>query len=112
VRQALDALGNQVAMEVSRRLQDPALALVRRRGLTIAGKLRRGDAGLALEPPPAALRLFGAVRIGLGCTPGLNLSPHKSASFVFGGGCDYPTTNRLRCCDCRWRENCCARRDR
>jgi hypothetical protein len=112
VRQALDALDEQVVMEVSRQSQGPALALVKRRGLTIVGKLRPGNAGLALEAPPAAPRLFGVTRIGLDCTPGLNLSPHKSVSVVYGVGFDLPATSWSRCDDCRWRETCCARSDR
>ena len=106
---ALDALGNQMLMEASRRLQDLVLALVRKRGLTMAGELRPGDPGLALEAQPAVLRFAGAERIGLGCTPRLNLSPHKSASVVYGVGRDLPATNWSRCDDCRWRETCRAR---
>jgi hypothetical protein len=106
---ALDALGNQMVMEASRRLQDLVLALVRKRGLTMAGELRPGDPGLALEAQPAVLRLSGAQRIGLDCTPGLNLSPHKSASVVYGVGRDLPATNWSRCDDCRSRETCRAR---
>jgi hypothetical protein len=98
-----------MVMEASRRLQDLVLALVRKRGLTMAGELRPGDPGLALEAQPAVLRLSGAQRIGLDCTPGLNLSPHKSASVVYGVGRDLPATNWSRCDDCRSRETCRAR---
>ena len=79
---ALDALGNAMVMEASRRLQDLVLAVVRKRGLTMAGELRPGDPGLALEAQPTVLKLSGAERIGVDCTPGLNLSPHKSTSVV------------------------------
>jgi hypothetical protein len=106
---ALDTLGNQMLMEASRRLQDLVLALVRKRGLTMAGELRPGDPGLALEVQPAVLRLSGAQRIGVDCTPGLNLSPHKSASVVYGVGRDLPATSWSRCDDCRSRDTCRAR---
>ena len=112
MRQARDALGNQVVTEVSRRLQNPALALVRKRRLTMAGELRSGGADLALEVQPAALRLSGAERINVACTQAFNLSPHKSASVVYGVGRDLPATNWSRCDDCCWRETCCARSDR
>jgi hypothetical protein len=106
---ALDTLGNQMLMEASRRLQDLVLALVRKRGLTMAGELRPGDPGLALEAQPAVLRLSGARGIGVDCTPGLNLSPHKSASVVYGVGRDLPATNWSRCDNCRSRQTCRAR---
>ena len=109
---ALDALGNAMVMEASRRVQDLTLALVRRRGLTMAGELRPGDPGLSLEAQPMVLRLSGAERIGIDCTQGLNLSPHKSASVVYGVGRDLPATTWSRCDDCRWRESCRARGDR
>jgi hypothetical protein len=106
---ALDALGNEMVTEASRRLQDLVLALVRRRGLTMAGELRPGDPGLALAAQPAVLRFAGAERIGVACAPGFGLSPHKSASVVYGVGHDLPATNWSRCDDCRWRETCRAR---
>lgn len=106
---ALDALGNAMVIEASRRLQDLVLALVRKRGLTMAGELRPGDPGLALEAQPTVLKLAGASAIGLDCTTGLNLSPHKSTSVVYGVGRDLPATNWSRCDDCRSRETCRAR---
>jgi hypothetical protein len=109
---ALDGLGNAMVMEASRRLQDLALAQARKRGLTMAGELRPGDPGLALEAQPAVLRFSGAERIGVDCTAGLNLSPHKSASVVYGVGRDLPATTWSRCDDCRWSETCRARGDR
>jgi hypothetical protein len=90
-------------------LQDLVLARVGKRGLTMAGELRPGDPGLALEAQPAVLRLSGAERFGVDCTPGLNLSPHKSASVVYGVGRDLPATNWSRCDDCRRRKTCRAR---
>ena len=65
---ALDTLGNQMLMEASRRLQDRILADVTKRGLTMAGELRAGDPGLALEAQPAVLRLAGGATIGVTIT--------------------------------------------
>ena len=106
---ALDTLGNQMLIEASRLLQDHVLAFVKKRGLTMAGELRPGDPGLALEAQPAVLKLSGADRIGLGCTSGLNLAPLKSASVVYGVGRDLPEAKWSRCDACRRRENCRAR---
>ncbi len=46
---ALDALGNHCLHVLSRRLQDRMLAAARNRGLVLAGELRPGDPGLALD---------------------------------------------------------------
>lgn len=103
---ALDTLGNQMLMEASRRLQDRILADVTKRGLTMAGELRAGDPGLALEAQPAVLRLAGAERIGVVATSSLALEPAKSASVMFGVGRDLPAALWSRCDDCRSRKTC------
>ena len=103
---ALDTLGNQMLMEASRRLQDRILATVTKRGLTMAGELRPGDPGLALEAQPAVLRLAGAGRIGVAVTSSLALEPAKSASVMFGVGRDLPIALWSRCDDCRSRKTC------
>ena len=103
---ALDALGNQMLMEALRRLQDRILAEVRRRGLDMAGELRAGDPGLALEAQPAVLRLAGASQIGVRLTGTLALDPLKSASVVFGVGRNLPPAHWSRCDDCRSRAKC------
>ncbi|MGP0057754.1 MAG: hypothetical protein ACLPID_00495 [Beijerinckiaceae bacterium] len=103
---ALDTLGNQILMEASRRLQDRILTEVRRRGLDMAGELRAGDPGLALEAQPAVLRLAGASQIGVSLTGTLALDPLKSASVVFGVGRDLPPAQWSRCDDCRSRVKC------
>lgn len=103
---ALDSLGNQMLMEMSRRLQDRILADVTKRGLTMAGELRAGDPGLALEAQPAVLRLSGADEIGVAVTQSLALEPIKSASVVFGVGRDLPPALWSRCDDCRSRKTC------
>jgi hypothetical protein len=103
---ALDSLGNQILMEATRRLQDRILADVAKRGLTMAGELRAGDPGLALEAQPAVLRLAAADRIGVTMTETLALNPLKSASVVYGVGHDLPPADWSRCDECRWRTKC------
>lgn len=103
---ALDTLGNQMLMEASRRLQDRILADVAKRELTMAGELRAGDPGLALEAQPAVARLAGAPDIGLRVTPSLALEPAKSATVVFGVGRDLPPALWSRCDECRSRKTC------
>jgi len=108
---ALDSLGNLMLLEASRRLQDAALASVRRAGLTMAGELRPGDPGLALETQPAVLRLAGASALGLSTTASLALHPAKSATVVYGVGRDLPPVAWSRCDDCRSRPTCRVARD-
>jgi hypothetical protein len=103
---ALDTLGNQMLMEASRRLQDRILADVAKRGLTMAGELRAGDPGLALEAQPAALRLAGGSEIGVKTSASLALEPAKSATVVFGVGNDLPLALWSRCDECRSRRTC------
>jgi hypothetical protein len=103
---ALDTLGNQILMEATRRLQDRILADIAKRGLTMAGELRAGDPGLALEAQPAVLRLAAADRIGVTMTETLALNPLKSASVVYGVGHDLPPANWSRCDECRWHTKC------
>jgi hypothetical protein len=103
---ALDTLGNQMLMEASRRLQDRILAEVTRRGLDMAGELRAGDPGLALEAQPAVLRLADAGQIGVSLTGTLALDPLKSTSLVLGVGRDLPPARWSRCDDCRSRAKC------
>lgn len=103
---ALDSLGNAMLMEASRRLQDRILADVTKRGLSMAGELRAGDPGLALEAQPAVLRLSGGAEIGVAATPSLALEPAKSATVMFGVGRDLPAALWSRCDDCRSRKTC------
>lgn len=103
---ALDTLGNQMLMETSRRLQDRILADVAKRGLTMAGELRAGDPGLALDAQPAVARLAGAADIGVRTTASLALEPSKSATVMFGVGRDLPPALWSRCDECRSRKTC------
>lgn len=103
---ALDRLGNEMLLEASRLLQDSILASVRRRGLTMAGELRPGDPGLALNSQPTVLRLAGASAIGLHCSTGMALTPLKSTSVVYGVGRNLPAVTWSRCDDCRSRATC------
>ena len=103
---ALDTLGNQMLMEASRRLQDRILADVTIHGLTMAGELRAGDPGLALDAQPAVLRLAGGSDIGVELTASHALEPAKSATVMFGVGRDLPPALWSRCDDCRSRKTC------
>ncbi|WP_431857552.1 hypothetical protein [Azospirillum sp.] len=103
---ALDAYGNARLRDAVRRLQDRMLAEVRRQRLSMAGELRPGDPGMALEAQPAVLRLADAERIGVAVTHGLALSPAKSASMVLGVGIDLPPARWSRCDDCPTAPRC------
>ncbi|MDK9696046.1 MAG: hypothetical protein OEL76_06635 [Siculibacillus sp.] len=103
---ALDAIGNLMLLEASRLLQDAVMAAVRRAGLTMAGELRPGDPGLALEAQAAVVRLSGAATAGLGVTASSALHPAKSTTVVYGVGRDLPAVGWSRCDDCRSRPTC------
>ena len=103
---ALDALGNELLFEVSRRAQDRLHADAVRRGLSLAGELRAGDPGLALDAQHAVLQLAWADTIGVTLGAGLLMHPLKSTSFVIGAGIDLPATAWSRCDSCRSRDKC------
>lgn len=103
---ALDELGNELLFEVSRIAQDRMLADARRRALTMAGELRPGDPGLALDAQAAVLRLADAAAIGIELNAGLLMRPHKSTSMVLGVGIDLPAVSWSRCQHCRFRARC------
>lgn len=103
---ALDELGNALLIEVSRLVQDRMLAEVTRKGMTMAGELRPGDPGLALEAQPGVLRLAGAGTIGVNLNDALLMRPHKSTSMVMGVGLDLPAVAWSRCQHCRSRAKC------
>lgn len=103
---ALDGIGNELLMHVSRKLQDRMLALAAKHGLTMAGELRPGDPGLALGAHAPVLRLADAARIGVSLSAGHALTPLKSTSAVMGVGIDLPPATWSRCDDCRSRPTC------
>lgn len=103
---ALDELGNELLMAVGRRAQDRMAADAVRRGLTMAGELRAGDPGLALEAQGAVLRLAQANTIGITLGAGLLMQPMKSTTMVLGVGVDLPAANWSRCDLCPTREKC------
>ncbi|OFZ87807.1 MAG: hypothetical protein A2W21_13925 [Betaproteobacteria bacterium RBG_16_66_20] len=107
---ALDDLGNELLLAVTRRAQDRMLAEVRRRGLTMAGELRPGDPGLALEAQAAVLRLAQAERIGVSLGRGSMMRPVKSTSMLLGVGIALPRASWSRCDTCPRRERCCVAR--
>jgi hypothetical protein len=103
---ALDEVGNQLLCSVIRRAQDQMLAAATRRGLTMAGELRPGDPGLALEAQPAILRLAAAATAGVSMSSRHALRPLKSASMVLGVGIDLPPARWSRCDECPSRTRC------
>jgi hypothetical protein len=109
---ALDNLGNELLFALSRRLQDRILSETMRRRLTMAGELRPGDPGLALDAQGAVLRLANAQRIGVELTHGMLMRPHKSTSMVLGVGIDLPPTAWSRCDDCPSNTKCALCRPR
>lgn len=103
---ALDSLGNELLLALSRRAQDLLLAEVKRRGLTMAGELRPGDPGLGLNAQAAILRLAKAEEIGIAATRLAMLNPTKSSSGMFGVGIDLPPARWSRCDHCPSRKTC------
>lgn len=106
---ALDELGNELLIAVSRRTQDRMQAEVTRRGLTMAGELRPGDPGMALSAQAAVLRLAQAETIGISVNPEHLMHPLKSLTMVLGVGVDLPTVNWSRCDSCPTRDKCVGR---
>ena len=103
---ALDAAANRLVFAVSRRLQDRMLVAARKQGLTMAGELRPGDPGLALQTQAAVVRLADGGSIGVHVSDGQTLRPLKSISMVLGVGIDLPAVHWSRCDECRSRSSC------
>jgi hypothetical protein len=103
---ALDEVANDLLFALSRRVQDHLLAAVRRQGLTMAGELRAGDPGLALQEQPAVLALAGAESVGITLAGTLMMHPAKSTSIVHGVGHALPAVSWSRCDRCRSRSRC------
>ena len=107
---ALDALGNELLFALTRRVQDRMLAEAKREGLTMAGELRAGDPGLALDAQAALLRLAQAERIGIVLSRGSMMQPLKSVSMLLGVGVALPKARWSRCDACPSRERCAVAR--
>jgi hypothetical protein len=103
---ALDDMANDLLLAVSRRLQDRMLLTARLRGLTMAGELRPGDPGLALNAQAGVLRLADASSIGISLFGGHMLNPVKSVSMMLGAGFDLPPARWSRCDECGSRATC------
>ncbi|MCC7059308.1 MAG: hypothetical protein IT508_03660 [Burkholderiaceae bacterium] len=106
---ALDELGNELLFELARRAQDRVHAEVRRAGLSMAGELRAGDPGLALQEQAAVLRLAQAQRLGVQVSRAAMMHPVKSTAMVLGVGVGLPAVNWSRCDRCPSRERCAVR---
>ena len=103
---ALDELGNELLFAAARRAQDRMLAEATRLGLEMAGELRSGDPGLAIETQTTVLRLADADAIGVELSSGLVMRPLKSTSMVLGVGVSLPSVNWSRCDYCPSLERC------
>lgn len=103
---ALDEIGNQLLLATSRRVQDRMLAAARAQHLVMAGELRPGDPGLALQAQGAVLRLADSASIGVSLSRGHALQPLKSISMVLGVGIDLPPARWSRCDECPSRAKC------
>jgi hypothetical protein len=103
---ALDGLGNEALLALSRRTQDLLFAEVRRSGLCMAGELRPGDPGLGLDAQAAVLRLAKAGETGVSLSRLNMLTPTKSSSAMFGVGIDLPPAQWSRCDHCPSRKTC------
>ena len=103
---ALDQLGNELLFAVSRQAQDRLQADLGRRGLSMAGELRAGDPGLAIEAQGAVLRLAQAETIGVSVNTSHLMHPVKSTSMVLGVGIDLPVATWSRCDTCPNRDKC------
>ncbi len=97
---ALDELGNELLFVISRRAQDRMQTDAARRSLSMAGELRAGDPGLALDAQGAVLRLAWADTIGVRLHQGSLMYPLKSTSMVLGVGEDLPAATWSRCDSC------------
>lgn len=103
---ALDGIGNELLFALSRRMQHRMMAEVGHDGLCLAGELRSGDPGLALETQALVVRLAGGEALGVTVNSGAMMHPVKSASAVFGVGVDLPEAKWSRCDDCRSAARC------
>jgi hypothetical protein len=103
---ALDELGTELVFAAARRVQDRMLAEATRQGLAMAGELRSGDPGLAIETQAAVLRLAAAAAIGVSLSSGLVMRPLKSTSMVLGVGLALPEVRWSRCDYCPSLERC------
>jgi hypothetical protein len=97
---ALDDLGNEVLMAVSNRMTSRLAAQVQKMGLSMAGELRPGDPGLALDAQDLIVSLVNGQELGVTVVNGGLLHPVKSATVVFGVGKGIPAVNWSRCDYC------------
>lgn len=102
----LDAIGNEILMVLTRRAQDHMLAAATGRGLSMAGELRSGDPGLALNTQRTILALAAADELGISLSGGCVMRPLKSTSMVLGAGIALLQVNWSRCDHCPSRLRC------
>ncbi len=103
---ALDSCANELLFALSRLAQDDMLKAATGQGLAMAGELRSGDPGLALDTQDTVLALAGAAGIGVSLSAGQVMHPLKSTSMVLGVGIDLPPARWSRCDPCPNRPRC------
>jgi hypothetical protein len=92
-------------------LQDRMLADARQQGLSMAGELRSGDPGLALETQRTVVRLADAQAIGIRLSAASMMYPVKSTSMVQGVGLALPAARWSRCDTCPNKARCKVAQD-
>ena len=105
---ALDEVGNQLLFAASRVAEERIQTEVAGRNLSLAGELRSGDPGLALDSQQTVLRFAGAAEIAVEVTASHIMTPLKTLSMVLGAGIDLPPATWSRCdqCPSRARDKC------
>lgn len=102
----LDSIGNEILMVLARRAQDHMRAAATGRGLSMAGELRSGDPGLALDTQRRILALAAADELGITLSSGCVMRPLKSTSMVLGAGIALREVGWSRCDPCPSRPRC------
>jgi len=102
----LDMVGNELLFALSRIAQDHMHSQAVRKGLTMAGELRSGDPGLALDTQRTVLSCASAESIGVTLSSGCVMRPLKSSSMVLGVGLALPEAKWSRCDHCPTRARC------
>jgi hypothetical protein len=103
---ALDYLGNELLIALSRRLEDLIQANVHSLGLSMGQELMIEDSESDLSTHAAILRLAGAAEIGITLHRSNLLLPLKSTAVAFTVGRNLQQESRHHCKQCTLRKGC------
>ncbi len=103
---ALDYLGNELLVALSRRLAELIEARVHSLGLSMGQELMIKDSGSDLSTHAAILRLAGAAEIGITLHRSNLLLPLKSTAVAFTVGHNLQQEPRHHCKQCTLRKGC------